>query len=125
MAITVTADDVRPVGKYFSFRALSNDTLTAGDVVYHDGTGIVVANGGAAATANCMGVAMQDAASGAYLDVLVEGRVTGWAGLTAGALVYISDTDGVVDTTHGTATFGVGWCVSTSDIYVHPQKTVA
>jgi hypothetical protein len=125
MPIAVVADNVRPIGRYLTHRGLSNDTLTAGDVVYHNATGIAVANGGAAATANLWGVVLQDAASGKYCDILVQGRVTGWTGLTAGALCYISDTDGVLAHSAGSATFGVGWAVSTTDIYVNPNATVA
>ena len=125
MPIAVTADNVRPIGRYMSFRSTSNDDLTAGDVVYHDGTGIVVANGGAAGTANLMGVVLKDSSSGDAIDVLVQGRVTGWTGLTAGAICYISDTDGVLAHSAGSATFGVGWAVSTTDIYVNPNATVA
>ena len=125
MAIEIVADNVRPIGKHYCVRVVSNDTLTAGDVVYHDGTGIVVGNGGAASTANVWGVVLQDASAGQYVDVLVNGRVTGWTGLTAGALCYISDTDGVLAHSAGSATFGIGWAVSTTDIYVNPNATVA
>jgi hypothetical protein len=125
MAIVCTAANVRPIGKYISCRVVSNATITAGQVVYHNGTGLTQADGDAAGTANCMGIALQGGSSGDYLDVLIQGRVTGWAGLTAGKIEYVSDEAGEVVETHGTATFGVGWAVSTSDIYVNPQKTVA
>ena len=125
MSIAVTADNVRPIGDYISVKIVANATITAGDVVYHDATGINVADDdGSTATANCLGIALQDASSGGYIDVLCQGRVTGWTGLTAGGICYVSDA-GVVAHSAGTKTFAVGWAISTTDIYVNPNATVA
>jgi hypothetical protein len=55
----------------------------------------------------------------------VLGELTGWTGLTAGAICYISDTDGVLAHTAGTKTLAAGWAVSTTNIYVNPNATVA
>jgi len=125
MSIAVVAANVRPIGNYTSVRIVSNGTLTAGAVVYHDGTGLALADDDTStATANCIGVMLQDASSGVYGDVLTQGRVTGWTGLTAGAICYVSD-QGVVAASAGTKTFAVGWAISTTDIYVNPNATVA
>ena len=125
MTIAVTADNVRPIGDYISVKLLSNATITAGDVVYHNGTGLAVADDDAStASANAIGVALQDGASGAYVDVLTIGRVTGWTGLTAGMICYVID-DGKVSASNGTKTFAIGHALSTTDIYVHPNATVA
>lgn len=126
MTIAVTADDVRIVSKvWFSFRGTANATLTAGDVVYHDGTGFGVADDDASvATANCVGMAMQDASSGDEIDVLVLGEVTGWTGLTAGNIAYVVD-DGKVAASAGTKNFAVGFMLTTTNILVNPFSPVA
>ena len=126
MTIAVTADNVRVVDKnYMSVRLVSNGTLTAGDVVYHDGTGMAKADDDTStATANCIGVLLKDAASGTTQDVITCGRITGWTGLTAGMICYVSD-QGVVAASAGTKNFAVGWALSTTDIYVHPFAPVA
>ena len=125
MTIAVTADNVLPIGDFLTVRVISNDTITAGDVVYHNGTGLAVADDDTStASANCIGVALKDAATGIYTDVLTCGRVTGWTGLTAGMICYVSDA-GVVAASAGTKNFAVGWALSTTDIYVHPFAPVA
>jgi hypothetical protein len=125
MTIAVTAANVRPIGDYISVRVVSNGTLTAGMVVYHNGTGLAAADDDAStASANCIGILLQDAASGVYGDVLTIGRVTGWTGLTAGTIAYVSDT-GVVAASAGTKNFAVGHMLSTTDILVHPFAPVA
>lgn len=125
MSIVCTAANVRPIGDYIAVRVVSNATLTAGMVVYHDGTGLNKADDDSStATANCIGILLQDASSGVYGDVLTIGRVTGWAGLTAGSICYVSD-DGVVAHSAGSKNFAVGHALSTSDIYVHPFAAVA
>ena len=126
MAITLTAADVRPRGHYMSVRLIANATITAGDLAYHDGTGVNVGDDDAStATANVIGVALNGAASGEYVDVCTHGGpITGWAGLTAGGICYVSDA-GVLAHSAGTKTFAVGFAVSTSEIYVMPNATVA
>ena len=125
MTIAITANNVRPIGDYISVKIVSNATLTAGDVVYHNGTGLAVADDDAStASANCIGVVLQDAASGKYADVLTIGRVTGWTGLTAGMICYVVD-DGKVASSAGSKNFAVGHAISTTDIFVHPFAPVA
>jgi len=127
MAIAVVADNVRIVSPddFSRIRVVSNATITAGDVVFHDGTGLEVADDDASTeSANCIGVALQGGSSGDMLDVITQGELTGWTGLTAGAICYVVD-DGKVAHTAGTKTFAVGWAVSTTNIYVNPNATVA
>lgn len=125
MTISVTADDVRILSKvWFSFRGVANATLTAGDIVYHDGTGINVADEGTTDPANCIGMAMQDASSGDAVDVLVLGEVTGFSGLTAGTIAYVGSS-GAVAASAGTKNFAVGFMLTTTNIYVKPFSPVA
>jgi hypothetical protein len=125
MTIAIVADNVRPVSKYVSVSLIANATITAGDLVYHDGTGVNVCDDDAStATANCIGIAMQGASSGSYVDVCVLGEMTGWTGLTAGSICYVIDA-GVLAHSAGTKTFAVGWATSTTNVFVNPNATVA
>ncbi len=125
MAIACVAANIRPLGKYIAHKVLSNATLTAGQPVYHNGTGLALADGAAYTTCNLWGVVLKGGSSGDYLDVCFQGRVTGWTGLTAGKIEYVADTTGLPVETAGTKAFAIGWAVSTTDIYVNPNTTVA
>jgi hypothetical protein len=82
-------------------------TLTAGDVVYIDGTnGVKRASAEAAATAEVAGllIAPQDVVSGDEgLDLAAPGcLIGGFSGLTPGDLLYLGNTAGKLDTVPGT-----------------------
>jgi hypothetical protein len=89
-------------------------TITAGQLVYHDGTGWAVAVLTNATTSCAVGVALVGGSSGEYIPVLTRGRLTGWTGLTAGGRLY-SAAAGVVDSAHPQYAFDVGFAISTTD----------
>ena len=92
---------------------LANATITAGDLLYDDGTGWAVGALTNATTGRVVAVALAGAASGAEIPVLTRGRLTGWTGLTAGARLF-SGADGVVATSASNAS-ECGWAISTTD----------
>lgn len=85
--------------------------ITRGQAVYLTTAGLVgVASAGAAGTAGYAGIATSDAAAGQRVDYIEKGLVEGFT-LTAldfGALVYLGDTAGTLDTAAGTVSTVVG-----------------
>lgn len=104
--ITVTKTAVSAVNEGHTVRATAGATLTAGAVVYIDGSnGAKLADASAAATAKVAGllIAPQDPISGDPLDLAVPGCVVGgFSGMTAGDLLYLSDTAGKLADAAGT-----------------------
>jgi hypothetical protein len=118
MAIEVVAANVRPINPFpgdVVGDVAANATLTAGDLVYHDGTGWAVGALTNDTTGRVTGVVLVGGASGAYVPVLCRGRVTGWTGLTAGMRIY-SGADGAIATTASNCS-ECGFAISTTDIY--------
>lgn len=119
MAIAIVAANVRPINPDPSNvigDVAANAALTAGDLVYHDGTGWAVAVLTSDVTGQAQGVALAAAASGAKVPVLVFGRLTGWTGLTAGTAIY-SSADGALAQASAAHAARVGFAISTTDIF--------
>ncbi|GIK43995.1 MAG: hypothetical protein BroJett011_78280 [Chloroflexota bacterium] len=61
-------------------------------------------------------------------DIVTQGRVTGFSGMTPGAAVFVSLDAGSLTQTappdSGDFMFAVGWAESAETIYVHPQIVV-
>lgn len=105
--VTVTKTAVSALSGPTYRPGAAGGTLTAGDVVYIDGSnGVKRADASAADTAKVAGllIAPQDAASGDDgLDLAAPGcLIGGFSGLTPGDLLYLSDTAGKLSTTPGT-----------------------
>ena len=128
-AITVTAADVRPLAGAIIERFAAGGSVNVGDVVYVSGNDTVKqASGTLLAMALTPGICVATnasggtlAASGDYVDVVLAGRVTGFASMTAGSLYFVSDTDGKLDTAVGTQDTMVGFAVNASTVFVRPQ----
>ena len=130
-AITTTPAQVRPLGDCETRRFTTGGTVTPGQAVYVDSSGLVQASDAdAAASARPIGIALSDSfgstsfPTGSVIDVALEGPVTGYASMTPGALVYNSGTAGAIDQT-APATSGqypavVGWAESAATLYVNP-----
>lgn len=117
MAIAVTAANVRPINpdpEHIINDVALHATVTAGQLVYHDGTGWAVAALTSATTGRAQGVALTGGASGDKVDVLTSGRLTGWTGLTAGGILY-SAAAGAVSHTGASTSSCVGFAISTTD----------
>jgi hypothetical protein len=130
--VSYTPADVRPLpgAQVLAFPAAS--ALTPGECVYlkSDGT-VEQIDADAAATALVLGIVVSvpngklAAAIGDYVDVCVAGRVTGFAALTVGIILYASVTAGKISDARyagssGDFAFVVGLSVSADTIFVRP-----
>ncbi|MCB0246640.1 MAG: hypothetical protein KDI12_24735 [Anaerolineae bacterium] len=129
--VTVTTTDVRPLNDCVVARAVAGEALALGDAVYvssYSGNLPVVskADGSAVATANVMGIAVAGAlanttiASGEVLDVVTSGPVTGYASMTSGNTIWVSDTAGRLSTVVGTKSGVVGFALTPATVMVRP-----
>jgi len=121
--IARTKADVRPLAGAIIRRGEAGGTIEAGEAVYLNSTnGWKIADGSAAASlAGLVGVmvAPQDAADGDIIDICLSGPVTGYAAMDPGALHYVSDTDGEIDTAAGTKTKIIGYAESATVLWVN------
>ena len=103
-------------------RYTTGAAVEAGEAVYLDSSGYIQpCNGGAVATNMCIGVALQDIASGGRGDVAITGsRAVCLTGATPGGIVYTMDTAGEIDHTGGTKKAVVGVAESATVLLVNP-----
>jgi len=136
-AITVTAASVKLMNdnEVVKIRGTVGATVTPGQPVYLDGAnGWKPADADAAASGMARGVALSDGwgsvsfPSGTVIDIVVYGRVGGFASMTPGGNVYVSLDAGRLDQTappnSGDFIFAIGWAESASVVFVQPQITV-
>lgn len=136
-AISVTASAVKLPNEteVLKIRGVTGAVVTPGQPVYLDGTnGWKPADADAAASGMARGIALSDNygstsfPSGSTIDILVYGRIGGFAGMTPGGNVYVSLTAGSLDQTappdSGDFIFAIGWAESATVIFVQPQITV-
>jgi len=119
--ITETKANVRPLAGAMIRRGTAGDTITAGQPVYLDGAnGWKPTDGSDSDDCDVRGimVAPQDAVSGNEIDICHLGPVTGYAGMTPGGILYISDTAGDIATSAGSNTKIVGWAESAQILFV-------
>lgn len=104
--ITVTKANVSALNEGHTVKATAGATLTAGAVVYIDGSNNAkLADASAAATAHVAGlvIAPKDPVSGDGFDMAVPGcLIGGFSGMTPGDLLYLSDTAGKLADAAGT-----------------------
>lgn len=115
-------------------RGVAGGTILPGDTVYLDGNnGWKKGDADAAASGQVRGIAISSGgalsyATGESLDIVVYGPVSGFASMTPGGAVFQSVTAGLMDQSSpalgGDFPFAVGWAMSASVIFVHPQITV-
>jgi hypothetical protein len=114
---------VRPLAGAIIRRGEAGGTIEAGELVYLDGTsGYKVTDGTGASSSAARGVMVspQDAADGDIIDIVEFGPVEGYAAMTPGALHFVSDTAGEVETVSGSNTKRVGWALSATVLFVNP-----
>ncbi len=131
-AISKTSADVRPLPGAVVVQGTAGEALNLGDVVYLDGTAGAYkkADRGAANTAQAKGIVVSapdgatSAASGDAIDVVVFGPVTGFSGMTPGALLYVGTAGALDDAAPAAASgqykFIVGWARDASTVFVQP-----
>lgn len=112
-AITlVTTARVNVVESFEQMTLPAAEAITAGQAVRLDTSSgkFTKANGTTAAEARFYGVALKSAAAGEALTALRHGVMDGFdlSGLAYDAAVYLSDTDGALDTAAGTVSTVLG-----------------
>lgn len=110
-AVAVTSANVRALTSHGAVvvPGTAGATVTVGYIVYQasDGDWEHADANVSATLATAMGIAVQSydgedtVAAGNALSVCLRGPVSGWTSLTAGALYYLSDTVGRLDTAEG------------------------
>lgn len=117
--IAVTVANVAPAKSTFeSFTFIAAVAITKGAAVYVNSSGLVaLADGSAAGTAICIGIALQKVSAGQAVEVLTRGMVAGFTLAGAyGSAVYLSDTDaGILADAAGTVSRVIGAVWPTSD----------
>ncbi len=125
--ITRTKASVKGLkGNVYAASAEAGGTIEAGMAVYLNGTnGWKAANGSANATlAGLMGVLVspEDVVDGDKgLSIVIFGRVPGYESMDPGALHFVSDTDGEIDTAAGTKTKHIGYAETAEILFVQPN----
>jgi hypothetical protein len=127
-ALTVTAADVRPLVGARIRRFDAGGSLNIGDVVYVAADGDVEQTSGTAfAMAGAVGIAVStpdggsSVTTGERVDVVTDGPVAGFSSLTPGALGWVSDTAGKVDSAAGTKDTVVGFAEAANIFHVRIQ----
>jgi hypothetical protein len=123
--LTITAGSViAAAGATIDRSRSAGATITAGQVVYRSGGEYLLAddNSATAAARSPHGIALNGAADGQPLAVLLDGDITIGATLTAGVAYYLSDTPGgicpVADLASGEYPCVVGIAKSTTVLHV-------
>lgn len=99
----------------------AGEALSAGNLVYIDATGKALKADANNIAKNAVGFVLASAAINAPVTVYFEGTITGLAGLTVGAMYFLSDTatGGVtltVPTVAGRIAQRIGFAISTTEI---------
>ena len=132
-AIAKTDASINPLVKSIVKPFACGEVIDAGEAVYlaSDGT-IMLADAGAALTAQAIGIVVAVGAYGALssvigdmCDVCLYGPVEGYTGLTPGLEVFASATAGAMDETKPAGSSGdfiwsVGFSMAASVIFVRP-----
>jgi hypothetical protein len=125
MAITRSTDAalVKPLDGAIIRRYTTAEAFDAGEAAYLDGSGYAaLTNAAAVATNFCIGIAVEDIASGGRGDFVVFGPICMCTAATPGALIYTIDTTtGEVGESAGTKTCIVGVAESATVVFVNPQ----
>lgn len=131
-ALSITAADVRPLDGAVTQGYDLGGAADIGDLVYvATDDDVERADGSAQASARAIGivVAIQGGASsgteGDAATICTFGPVAGFAGLTGGALGYVSDTAGEIHTNAAAGTYerSVGYARSATVFYVQPEMS--
>ncbi|MEQ8673292.1 MAG: hypothetical protein RIC84_08755 [Aggregatilineales bacterium] len=126
-ALTVTAADVRPLIGSVVKEGVAGGAVNVGNWVYPDSSGTwQAADSDDAATAEGRALVVATASgetsavSGDGIEVCLFGPVSGFSGLTPGALGYTSPTAGAVEDAAGTVVWVAGWCYAATVFFVQP-----
>ena len=123
--ITRTKADVRALDAPWGvITGEAGGTIEAGETVYLDGAnGWKRADASAASSiSGLVGVlaSPEDVVDGdTGLSIVIVGRVTGYSGMTPGAVHYVSNNDGEVATAAGTKTKRIGYASQATVLFVN------
>ena len=113
---------VKPLEGAIVRRYTTGATVEAGEAVYLDGSGYIQpCNGGAVATNFCIGVAVQDIASGDSGSVVIFGPLLCMSGATPGAIIWTADTAGEISESAGTFDTVIGVAETATILFVNPM----
>jgi hypothetical protein len=120
---TTTTSLIKPLEGARTRRFTASATIAPGYpvYVYSDGT-IRTASATAAATNRVIGVCVQSLVSGDRGDVVTKGPILCLSGATPGAVVFVMNSAGGMDTTGGTAKTVVGVAESATVLLVMPHQ---
>jgi hypothetical protein len=105
------------------FSATTGEAITAGHVVMLKDDGLAYkADANDAALRPAVGVAGKSAASGAKVEIIVFGIMTGWTTLTEGGPGYMSETAGGITQAAPAYSQQVGFAVSATDYLINCQN---
>lgn len=124
MAVTRNTDAavVKPLEGAIIRRFTAGATIEAGEIVSLMADGYVdPADTSDFTAAAVIGVALQDVAAGARVDVVTFGPVLAFSGGTPGGLVYATDTAGEPGEAVGTKDVLVGVMESATVMFVRPE----
>jgi hypothetical protein len=93
------------------FSATAGETLATGDVVCISGTDgyVYKADANDSALRPAVGVIGKGGASGATVEIVVQGILAGQTAASPGARLFLSETAGAITTTEPTNTQALGW----------------
>ena len=132
--ISMTSTDVRPLPGYKSVRIDAGGTIYAGEACYIGSDGDILRSDADAGSLSAvvLGIVVADNDGGTVfvdgdvVDVVYSGRVTGYASMTPGLVVFASTLAGQMQTATTFATSDyiteVGIAVSASIILVNPVR---
>lgn len=106
---------------------ITGEDIVVGEaIMIADADGYVyLADSSDATRRGALGLAGNNAASGAYVEVVLSGIFSGWTGLTEGAVGYLSETPGAITQTAPTWTQAVAYAITSTTYFVVVMDTTA
>jgi hypothetical protein len=121
IARDTTADNIKPLNGAIIRRFTAGAAVAAGEIVSMQSDGYVDPANTTSAVQKVMGVALQAAAAGQVIDVVVFGPVVCVTGATPGATIHASDTAGEPAESAGTNGGITGIAESATVVFVRPE----
>lgn len=127
MAISrdTTAEHIKPLEGAIVRRYTAGATIAAGEIVSMQSDGYVDPADTTSAAQQVVGIALQAAASGARVDVVVYGPVLAISGGTPGSTLHATNTAGEPGESAGSNAGVVGFVESATVAFVRPLPTHA
>lgn len=111
---------VKPLEGAIVRRFTTGAAVEAGEVLHLESDGYVDPADATSAADPAIGIAVQDAASGARIDVVTYGPILCLQDATPGGVIYVGTTAGEPSTSAGTYGTVVGMAESATVLFVNP-----